>query len=436
MTKTEILEAAYRVWGREFYQNTSLSYVARELGVSKPALYRHFANKNALLEAMTRHFFDDFALFIRDDYEKALENVDANESARLLIRSVTEYFARNVNFFIFSMTNLHDSELDDFNMLEKLCVRGIDFDIFHRLIKKGYVVKPVVTRLIFASLVFSVANFHRKAKSLSAKPCEAEISAIIGVVGKIIENGLGYGADEVMMLDFGGLESRISGTVSTIEDNPLLKAVAAAVAEAGPWDASMEQVARRSGLSKSSLYCHFKNKRDMLYQLFMTESLRIIDFAKKGMRLSGVPQEQLYLGIFSIAEYLRSKPDILVTLDWVRNRRLNLHPAGGTEDCAANSAVYTEPPIEFLRLFEELDIGPLQNSGNPFRGVFAGEGEQPVISPWILFLIVKTLTRKDATHKDVAQSGFGEGDVPNSDIRCLYHFITLGIGGFKINEKC
>ena len=91
MTKTEIIEAAYRVWGRELYLNTSLSDVASELGVCKPALYRHFINKHALLEAMTRHFFDDFAGFIQADYVKALKNEDTNESIFILIRSVAEY---------------------------------------------------------------------------------------------------------------------------------------------------------------------------------------------------------------------------------------------------------------------------------------------------------------------------------------------------------
>jgi len=79
MTKVEVIEAAFKAWGREFYLNTSLSQVARELGVSKPALYRHFCSKQALLDAMTGHFFDDFADFIREGYEKALETGDSGE---------------------------------------------------------------------------------------------------------------------------------------------------------------------------------------------------------------------------------------------------------------------------------------------------------------------------------------------------------------------
>jgi AcrR family transcriptional regulator len=426
MTKSEILKAAYKVWGREFYLNTSLSHVARELKVCKPALYRHFMNKNALLEAMTRHFFDDIAAFIQVDYEKAMEIEDKSEGAFILIGSITEYFARNVDFFIFSMTLLNDHKLDGFNMLEELCIRGIDMDFFHNSIKKEYALDKVVMRLLFASLTFYMANFHNMGDTLINPPDEAAISKIIKVINAIIGKGLGYTDTEIKFVNFEKLENGILGRVNTIDDDPLLKAVASAVAEAGPWQASMEQVARRSGLSKSSLYSHFKNKQDMLRQLFMTESMRIIDFAQSQIKQSEIPQEQLYLGIFSVAEYLRSKPDILVALDWIRNRKLNLRPADHK---------HKGPRIGFLRLFEVIDIKPLQNEGSPFRELRVGENENVNITPWILFLIVRTLMERKPGHAGHTEhAGHAEhalGDVPNSYIRSLYKFITLGIGGFK-----
>jgi hypothetical protein len=75
---------------------------------------------------------------------------------------------------------------------------------------------------------------------------------------------------------------------------------------------------------------------------------------------------------------------------------------------------------EFMRLFEEIDIKPLRNSKSLF-------GEELWISPWILFLIITTLIPSN--------SGQIAGKVPNSDIRYLYRFITLGISGNKINMK-
>jgi AcrR family transcriptional regulator len=419
MTKKEILEAAYKVWGREFYLNTSLSHVARELKVCKAALYRHFLNKDALLEAMTRHFFDDFTAFIQAGYEKAMKTEDKSKSVFIFIRSITEYYARNVYSFIFSMTILNDPKLDSFNMLEELCIRGIDMEFFHSSIKKEYVFEPLVMRLIFATLTFYMANYHTMRNSLTNPPDEAGILKVINVISAIIEKGLGYIGTEIKFVNYEELENSILGRVNTIDDDPLLKAVAGAVAEAGPWNASMEQVAKRSGLSKSSLYSHFKNKQDMLRQLFMTESMRILDFARNQIKQSEVPQEQLYLGIFSVAEYLRSKPDILVALDWIRNRKLNLRPDGHKHKEGFRGG--------FLRLFEVIDIKPLQNEGSPFREIPVGEKEEFNISPWILFLIVKALMGRE--------QGRAFGDVPSGDIRALYKFITLGIGGFKENEE-
>jgi AcrR family transcriptional regulator len=403
MTKAEIIKVAFKVWARQLYLNTSLSLVASELKVCKPALYRHFKNKQALLEAMTMHFCDDFTGFIRADYEKALKNIDGHEDASIMTRITAEYFARNVEIFIFLMIKLHDRQLDITYIVKQLQKRGINLAYS----RHSGDFKSLEMRLTYTTLIFFMAGFHSKANSLKNMPPEAAILNIIDIIGNIIGKGLGYDRGEIDNLDYKGLEKHIVGTINNIEDDPLLKAVAGAVAEAGPWETSMEQVARRSGLSKSSLYGHFKNKQDMLHQLFMTEMGRIIDFAKQGIRQSAVPQEQLYLGIFSIVEYLRAKPDFLVALDWIRNRRISLKPGGNMDD---------KPPQIFQRLFEEINIKPLQNS--------EGLTDEPWLSPWILFLIVNTLLQ--------GKTRLVGKNMPNNDIRFLHRFLTLGIGGYQI----
>jgi AcrR family transcriptional regulator len=410
MTKTEVIEAAFKAWGREFYLNTSLSQVARELGVSKPALYRHFINKQALLDAMTGYFFSDFADFIRADYENALKTGDNGKSIFIMTRIVAEYYARNANIFIFLMIKLQNRKLDEFNIMKELRIRGIEMEKLYEPVKNYYFL-PLGARLLNATLTFFIADFHKKGKTLTNPPSEAAIARLIDAIEKIIGSGLCYTDEEIAALDFEALENRITGMVSGAGDDPLLKAVAGAVAEAGPWGASMEQVAHRSGLSKSSLYCHFKNKQDMLHQLFVTEFARIMDFARLGMRQSAVPTEQLYLGIFSIVEYLRSKPDILVAMDWIRNRGISLKPP---EDIP-------ESQIDFLRLFENIEIKFL-NVMPDYAG--RGGGRSLWLTPWILFLIINTLMQKNTGHN--------MKNVPNDDIRFLYRLITFGIGGFKL----
>jgi AcrR family transcriptional regulator len=310
------------------------------------------------------------------------------------------------------MVKLRENEPDSDIVSQEFRARGIDFEAFHHSISKNYSIEPLIMRLIFATLTFYMAGFHKTGKTLMNPPAEAEIATISAVISEIIEKGLGFNGADIDALDYKGLENRIAETADIIRDEPLLKAVAGAVAKAGPWEASMEQVARRSGLSKSSLYCHFKNKQDMLHQLFMTESLRIIDFARQGIRQSAIPHEQLYLGIISIAEYLRSKPDILAAMDWIRNRKLNLPPP---------TMKNHGPLTEIIRLFDEIDIPILSDSNSPFRQAPAAD-EEMGISPWILFLIVNTLMRKKQN---------SPGTIINEDIRNLFRFITVGINGFK-----
>jgi len=400
MTKTEIVEAAFRVWGRNFYQKTSLSQLAAELGVSKPALYRHFVNKQALTAAMTESFLDNFAASIREDFEKAQEMQDADEGVFTIVRSVCGFFARNVYALIFSLINIYDRKLDGHAISQRLRQKGADMETLRSIIEKKYDTDTSIVQLIFAGLTLYMADFHRIANSHENEnpPCEEKIQYIVSAICKITEKGLGYSTEKINRINFEELEARV-GTPINAEVEPLFKAVAEAVAEAGPWDASMEMVARRLGLSKSSLYGHFKNRKDMLRRLFTGEFSRIIEFARKGIALSDISEEQLYLGIYAITVYFRSHPEFLTALDWIRTRKLDLGKM--------------ERKTDIFRLFEDVDIEPLQGFT---------EDEKLRSYHWILFLLINVLTRQGQSTS--------AGDVKNNDIRVLYRFITLGLGGF------
>jgi AcrR family transcriptional regulator len=101
MTRLDIIETAFRVWGRTLYLDTSLSDLVRELGVSKPAIYRHFKNKQALKDAMLQHFYDRYADFIRADFQRSLAVEENIERMCVMIRSQVDFYARNRDDLIF-----------------------------------------------------------------------------------------------------------------------------------------------------------------------------------------------------------------------------------------------------------------------------------------------------------------------------------------------
>ena len=411
LTKMEIVDAAFKVWGRNFYQKNSLSQLAKELKVSKPALYRHFTGKQALSAAMTDRFLDDFAASTRGAFEQSQKAADADEGIFTIIRSIADFFARDVYALVFSIINIFDQKLDGRTIGKRLKERGVDMQELYRVIERKYKVDPALIQMILATLTFLMSFFHKSKNSFENTPSDDEIQNIISTVCASIERGLGYNCEKISAIDFEKLENQVDQTMRSAEPEPIFKAVAEAVAEAGPWDASMEMVARRMGLSKSSLYGHFKNRKDMLRRLFMGEFKRIIGFARQGIGLSANTAEQLYLGIYSIAVYLRSRPEILITLGWIRTRKLDL----GKPD----------KKIEMFRLFEDVDIEPIRDRG---------EEVKQYVSHWILFLLINILMRPKNDKNDSSviylSSGIPESNIDNNDIRLLFKFITLGLGGF------
>ncbi|GHV72320.1 hypothetical protein AGMMS49928_28940 [Spirochaetia bacterium] len=398
MTSESIIKAAFHVWGRELYLSTSLVQVARELGVSKTALYRHFTGKQALLEAMRTHFFDDYSQFIRQGYEKALGIADLRERILVMIRSITEYYVRNRDASLFALIMVFGSK-DAGSMMGPMQERGVDLK---NLLSPGSPELPFLFNMIMATTTFRLAVFHRLECSdgTAEAPAEGLVGETVASIERHIRRGLGLNRAELEPLDCEGLENSLALDFGAMhDDDGLLKAVAQAVAEAGPWDASMDMVARRSGLSKSGLYAHFKNKEDMIRQLFLTEFDRIAFFVETSTGDAGRPGDRLYLMVFSAAAYLRSNPEILIALDWIRNRRLNMGPP------------------RTLKIFEIMG-----RSVPPGAGENAGLTTEQMVH-WVLFLIINALMYRP--------QGMDFADLPNSRIRSLYKFITLGLEGFE-----
>ncbi|MDR2185220.1 MAG: TetR/AcrR family transcriptional regulator [Treponema sp.] len=395
MTKEDIINAAFRVWGRNRYKDTSLSKVAACLKVTKPALYRHFADKQALLDAMYAQFFDHYAGFLKPVLEEA-RKIESNEGLLMITRAVIDYYVRNEDYYIFSLIQVGEKTDPQYNTAEQLNRRGVPLTQIRNSVPggTGY---PSLVFLAVITVTFYIALFHRKNRG-SGKPGEAKIRAFVADIEKRVRLGLGFDGEAVKALDYERLEalSRI-GAADCDGNSGLLKGVAAAVAEAGPWNASMEMVAQRSGLSKSGLYAHFKSKQDMLSWLFTTESDQIARLMRCHTRQIPDTAERLYLAILSVADYLRAKPEILIVLDWARIQRMDLD---------------ITVPMEIYEFFREL--GMKKTRLDP---------SVETVAQWILFLVVKTMIRRPV--------GMEFADISNETFRVLYRFITSGIGGFR-----
>ena len=407
MTKRDIVQAAFRIWGRGFYQNTSLTQLVRELGVSKPALYRHFPNKQALLDAMYTRFFDDCAASIRDGYERAAAAKDPAHALFIINRTLTEFYGRNAEAFVFSLIQVYGNREQGL-MLEQLRSRGIDMGAFLPETPDA-ASSPALIQLITAASFFWIAHFHKAAHSLETALTDAQIEALLPLVEGKISRGLGLDAKQAASLDYEALERLVCGAdFAYAEDDPLHRAVAKVVAEAGPWDVSMDMAAQRSGLSKSGLYAHYANRQDMLRRFFQVELERITAYTEAQMRKSAVPGERLYLVLIALANYFRSYPELLLTLDWLRTRRI--------EDLGM-----PERP-RIYALFAETGLDALR-PGDTF------ESSADRLPQWILFMVLNTLMRYPSPSPTPTGLEGRFSAVPNRCFRELYRFLAAGLPG-------
>ena len=66
-TKERILETALELFARSGYMGTSMSDIAGQLGITKAALYKHYASKSEILDSIVERMN-------QMDYERARKN--------------------------------------------------------------------------------------------------------------------------------------------------------------------------------------------------------------------------------------------------------------------------------------------------------------------------------------------------------------------------
>ena len=121
-TKEKIINATFSLLKTQFFSTISLSKIAKEVNISKTAIYRHFENKEALEIALKNKIFEDMLVLLRnvDDLYDSKDYDGCIFSVLRFIRQYPEY----LNYGFFSVSELgEDKELYQFYCMS-LAERG------------------------------------------------------------------------------------------------------------------------------------------------------------------------------------------------------------------------------------------------------------------------------------------------------------------------
>jgi len=321
LTKEKIIKAAFKEWGKNKFCKTSLSDLADRLNITKTALYRHFKNKEDLIFSMENEFKDQLTA-PRTIFLVRSEHADTDTIIRSFYSTYMPLFLKNPHLFYFlfllSVMKLKKtgSEPDYFWQESSLLRKSIQAD--NPNVKNG--VAELFIRFIYTTGASQIINTLEKPEKISEKSIERVIDLSVEIVLTGIRGGKnGSLTDPITILKGCSLSN-----TSIVTGEKLYSAIAKVVAKEGIEGATTDKIAREIGITKSSLYFHFKNKQDMLNEMIIDNQQNFMPLFTEKAQIYSKAEEKIICYMGMVGAWLMQDPAFLSVFTWIWFQRMEL----------------------------------------------------------------------------------------------------------------
>ena len=155
--KQMVLETAIKIFRQKGYRAATLDDVARELGVSKPALYHYFTSKENLLSAI---YLQALGRMFKTIYEVGEMDLSPPEKMRVLIRRhLKEVVIGNLDMFSVFFSEENELPKKEFQKIrkEKIKFTKVVVNIIEEGIAQGHFRR--VDSILLADAVIGMCNW-------------------------------------------------------------------------------------------------------------------------------------------------------------------------------------------------------------------------------------------------------------------------------------
>lgn len=315
-TKQLILDAAFSFYKQPCFKDFSMSQLATKVGISKTAIYRHFKNKDAVVESMKKQFVDILYAQFSTIQNKNLDSKNLNEQIIKIISFFTEN-SQYINYFINLHTQINDFEKE---VCDELRSKGLpnDFDKFYQKNKSARYSRIcfcAVTILYFIKLrekaiacgekIDPVGNFSKKMVIFIQK----------GIVGTIGESSQ---TSKISKERFAQLDEICKINEEDLpEEDKIFTAFSTVIAKYGINNVTVEHIADELNLAKSSLYFYFENKNKMLLHLVAKELSLLGTICRENCAEAKTYTEFIYINMKTEISYFSARSSILSLCGWL-----------------------------------------------------------------------------------------------------------------------
>lgn len=337
-TKELLIEKAFSFYSEPCVKDFSLNELAAKVGISKPAIYRHFKNKDDVMVEMKKHFFDVIAehlLSIRRYKEEngISKGTIANVYSEIPFANMVRFFADNpkyINYLIFQFTRHQRFESVIFEELEKRgCLDEEEIQNFKKAecgqSDKNYADSFYcgISILIFVKLrekIISETGNGKDGKGIDSTDVFAK------KISAFIKGGFAGACEEGDPLYPTAISARRKSELERIcriskedfpEENKIFTALASVIEKHDFNGVTIERIADELGMAKSSLYFYFDNKNEMILSLIEKELAMLTQLCVENAAESRNFSEFIYLTMRTEMEFFHTKPSLLQICGWL-----------------------------------------------------------------------------------------------------------------------
>ena len=175
--RSEILDAARRVFAHRGFANATVDEIAREAGIAKGTIYLYYKSKGDVYAAAAR----EGLLELHDQMVSNVRGaVTAFDKVRAFIETKTKYFERNVDFFRLYYAELNDLAAHASGVNEesqRLYLEQID--LLRTELQREFPDRTDLDRVAMAISALTYGVITRRLKGWSTSSLEADIDYVV-----------------------------------------------------------------------------------------------------------------------------------------------------------------------------------------------------------------------------------------------------------------
>lgn len=299
--REEIIDTAFTVWHRNCFTSTSLNEIAEPLGMTKQAIYRYFNGKTGLITAMGERITESY----RENYhliEPVVKTEPKIRAVKAFILNQISFFRSHGEYLSFLVSKIRSADEGRKNFMQILREQN-------NLLGTVWNLQTTEVNYIFNLIVFYIfAETDRSDEELSDR------------IYTIISRGFGTELLKMPENPRRIIEENRLEENEYKEENRVLQAISEIVMEDGPHNASLDKIAKRAGMTKSSLYFYFSNKEEMIVKTINGHTERFCRYYHDRVSAYSEAGEQLFAHFVLSAGMTIEMPRTVSMIHWFIRR--------------------------------------------------------------------------------------------------------------------